>query len=45
MKTKSKTFLRTLLIAGIPFIYHFTKDIFKIGIKDGKATQQVLAKK
>jgi hypothetical protein len=26
------------------FCYHFTSDIFKIGIKDGKATKELLAR-
>lgn len=26
-------------------IYHFAKDIVKIGIKDGKATREMMAKK
>jgi hypothetical protein len=26
------------------FTYHFVSDIFKIGIKDGKATKEILAK-
>lgn len=25
--------------------YHFSKDIYKMGVKDGKTTKQALAKK
>ncbi|HTD99909.1 MAG TPA: hypothetical protein VK668_11530 [Mucilaginibacter sp.] len=45
MKNKPRTFITSLLIGLVPFGYHFAKDIFKMGVKDGKATQQVLAKK
>jgi len=37
--------ITTLIIALIPFIYHVGKDIIKIGIKDGKATRETMAKK
>lgn len=40
-----KTKLATLILVSMPFIYHFGKDIVKMGIKDGKATSEAMAKK
>lgn len=37
--------LATLFLVSMPFIYHFGKDIVKMGIKDGKATREAMAKK
>jgi hypothetical protein len=43
-KSTTTRFFRVLLIATMPLTYHFITDIYKIGVKDGKATEQVLAK-
>ena len=37
---KSKRIIPAIALVLMPFAYHFLKDIYKIGVKDGKATHQ-----
>ncbi|MEO6520913.1 MAG: hypothetical protein ABIN91_04490 [Mucilaginibacter sp.] len=41
---KQKNIVTTLIIAISVFASHLLIDIYKIGIKDGKATQVAMAK-
>ncbi|MDN5287763.1 MAG: hypothetical protein JWR38_4037 [Mucilaginibacter sp.] len=41
----SKKITRTTVIGFAFLAYHFAKDIVKIGIKEGKATHALIAKK
>jgi hypothetical protein len=42
---KPKNIARTLIIAFAVLAYHVGKDVVKIGIKDGKVTHELMAKK
>ena len=42
---RSKNIARTAIIAFAVLAYHVAKDVVKIGIKDGKATHELMAKK
>jgi len=41
---KAARFLTILIISLTPLAYRFATDIFKIGIKDGKATKAAMAR-
>ena len=42
---KTNKRIATIAVVLSPFLYHFIIDIFKIGIKDGKATKTAMTKK
>jgi hypothetical protein len=43
--SRTKKITSTTVIVFSFLVYHFAKDIVKIGIKDGKATREMMAKK